>query len=91
MQFSLQKKDQKKESEFIQTIIPVDGLCYKMNYLSHQFYQKFFHLSQNVYHATEKQLRQDKKNGQQKQIVLQLRLSYNICLLVSCVFDDKTD
>ena len=54
MQFSLQKKDQKKESEFIQPIIPVDGLCYNMNYLSHQFYQKFFHLSQNVYHATEK-------------------------------------
>ena len=57
MQFSLQKKDQKKESEFIQPIIPVDGLCYKMGYLIHQFYYKFINLSQNVYHATEKQLR----------------------------------
>ena len=30
MQFSQEKEDQKKENEFIQPIIPVYGLCYKM-------------------------------------------------------------
>ena len=38
MQFSLEKEDQKKENGFIQTITP----------------DFFFHLSQNVYHATKK-------------------------------------
>ena len=52
MQFS-HEKDQKKENGFIQPIIvPVDGLCYKIESLIHQFYKKFFHLSQNVYHGT---------------------------------------
>ena len=54
MQFSLEKEDQKKENGFIQPIIPVFGLCYKMAYSIHQFYKNVFHLSQNVYHAAEK-------------------------------------
>ena len=53
MQFSLEKR-LKKENEFIKPIKQVDGLYCKMGYLIYQFNQKFFHLSQNVYHATEK-------------------------------------
>ena len=37
MQFSLEKRLE-KENGFIQPIIPIDGLCYKMGYLIHQFY-----------------------------------------------------
>ena len=37
-----------------QPIIPVNGLWYKVGYSIHQFNKKFFHLPQNVYHATQK-------------------------------------
>ena len=33
---------------------PVDGLCYKIVQLIHQFFKKIFHLSQNIYHEIEK-------------------------------------
>ena len=36
-----------------QVVIPLDGLCYKMGQSIHQFYKKLFHMSQNVYHATD--------------------------------------
>ena len=38
MQFSLEKRPEKKKNEIIQLIIPVDGLCYKMAYSICQFY-----------------------------------------------------
>ena len=51
----LQKKDQKEGRGFIQPImVPVDGLCYKIVQLIHQFFKKTFHLSENIYHETEK-------------------------------------
>ena len=54
MQFS-QEKRLEKENEFIQPIIvPIDGLFYKIVYLIHQLYKKFFHLSQNFNQGTEK-------------------------------------
>ena len=37
-----------------QPIIPVNGLCYKVGQSIHQVNKKSFHLSQNVYHATQK-------------------------------------
>ena len=58
MQFPLEKSlrlERKKMDWFIQTVIvPVDGLCYKIVQPIYQVYKKFFHLSQNVYHGTEK-------------------------------------
>ena len=35
-------------------MVPVDGLCYKIVQLIHQFFKKIFHLSENIYHETEK-------------------------------------
>ena len=63
-------------------MIPVDGLCYKMGQSIYQFYKKFFHLSQNVYHATEKKQRavRDKKVAKTG-IASAATPSYNICMV----------
>ena len=56
MQFSLEKRP-KKENIFIQPIIPVDGLCYKMGYNRFIISTKIFFIYLEMFKTAESEMR----------------------------------